>query len=396
LHRPSWNTIGRSTGDVMADSKEIRWGIIGAGLISSDFCAALRHCPGACINAVAARSAEKAREFASKHDIPRAFGSYDDICACEEVDVVYVGTIHPSHFECVKTALNRGKSVLCEKPMSMTAAQVTTLVALARAKNVFLMEGMWTRFFPAVTKAIELIEQKKIGDLVEVISDFGFASKVSESSRLYNVEMGGGGLLDIGIYVLASAAFVWGCAPSEVKAVGWREPTGADSCGVIGLKYGAEGDSGHPRLASLTYSMRTATKELTVYQGTAGKIYLWPSHCPTQLTLEVDGTEPVTTEFALPQPASKNFTNSSGFVYEIARVHDLLAAGAKECPEWTLQTSVDMARLMDTVRAQLGVIYPKHDGVITRARALLSLWPVSSRVVGALAVIIALAVLRGR
>lgn len=373
-------------------AKPCRWGILGAGAISSDFCRALRITPGAQITAVAARSQAKAKEFAAKHDIEHAFGSYEELASSSAVDIVYVGTIHPSHYECVRTVLSRGKSVLCEKPMCMNAGETQALVALARQKGVFLMEGMWTRFFPAVVKALELIEQKAIGDVVEVIADFGFASKVSDASRLYNLEMGGGGLLDIGIYVLASAAFIWGASPTDVRAVGWREATGADSCGAIALKYGAgEAAGAAPRIASLTYSMRTATREFAVYQGTAGKISLWPSHCPTQLTLEKDGEAPVRLEFALPEPSSYNFTNSSGFKYQVERIQQLLAQGATECPEWPLQMTVDMARLMDTVRVQLGVIYPKHDGIVTRVRALLHSWPRSSHVLGALALWLAFA-----
>jgi len=378
-----------------AGAREFRWGIMGSGLISSDFVHALGHVPGARVTAVAARSLSKAKEFAAKHSIPAAFGSYEDLSRAADVDIVYVGTIHPAHFECAKTAITHGKSVLCEKPMCMTATEAAALVKLAKAHNVFLMEGMWTRFFPAVVSALDLVREGKIGDVVEVISDFGFASKVSESSRLYNLDMGGGGLLDIGIYVIASAAFVWGCEPVDVRAVGWREPTGADSCGVLALKYGTEADGGPPRIASLTYSMRTLTKERTIYQGTRGKITLRPSHCPTKMKLEVDGEEPVTKHFDLPKPSSRNFTNSSGFVYEIERVHALLAAGATECPEWSLKTAVDMARLLDTVRTQLGVVYTQHDGLVTRVLSLSNMWPISFRVASTLLLVCTVALTRG-
>lgn len=299
-----------------------------------------------------------------------------------------------------------GKHVLCEKPMGMNAAQVSSLVALARTKRLFLMEGMWTRFFPATIKALELIKQGEIGDVVEVISDFGFASKVSEASRLYNLEMGGGGLLDIGIYCLATVAFIWGCAPSEVRALGWKEPTGADSCGVLALKYGSDSAvaglaavglgerAQQPRLASLTYSMRTQTREIAIYQGTRGRLSLWPTHCPTQLVIEVDGEPPRTLDFPLPDPGARapatSFINSTGFLYQATRVQQLLKAGALECPEWSLQTSLDMARLLDSIRAQIGVVYPRTDGLLTRARALLGVWPLSARILTALALLIAL------
>lgn len=381
-------------------SHECSWGILGCGAISSDFCRALRLTEGAKVTAVAARSLARARDFAAKHDIPEAFGSYEELAEAPNVDVVYVGTINPAHYDNARLMIQHGKHVVCEKPMCMNHSEVASLVSLARAKGVFLMEGMWTRFFPAVEKALELVKSGKIGHLVEVISDFGFASKVSEDSRLYNLDLGGGGLLDVGIYVLASVAFVWGCEPSDIRAVGWLEPTGADSCGVVALKFGPGWfDSSplqQPRIAALTYSMRTATREWTVYQGTRGKLALWPSHCPTQLHVEVDGDSPQVLKFPLPEPSSNNFTNSSGFIYQARRVHELLAAGATECPEWPLDTSAQMARLMDTIRAQIGVIYPRHDGMAMRLRALLLSLPSASRWVGAFALLLAFAYARAR
>lgn len=386
------------------DDTAVRWGICGAGLISGDFCQALRLTPGAKVQAVAARSLAKAKDFAAKHDIPLAHGSYEALAAEPSVDVVYIGVIHTGHYECTKTMLSAGKNVLCEKPMCMNATQVASLVALARERGLFLMEGMWTRFFPATVKALELMAQGEIGDVVGVISDFGFASKVSEASRLYNLEMGGGGLLDIGIYCLATVAFVWGCTPTEVRALGWKEPTGADSCGVLALKYGSDGaadglglggQAQHPRLASLTYSMRTQTRELATFQGTRGRLSLWPAHCPTQLTVEMDGAPPRTLEFPLPEAGARasatSFTNSAGFVYQAIRVQQLLRAGALECPEWPLQTSLEMAELMDGIRLQIGVVYPRTDTVLMRARALLGGWPLSARILTALAILFALA-----
>ncbi|KAG8469598.1 hypothetical protein KFE25_006053 [Diacronema lutheri] len=387
-------------------TRETRWGVAGAGLISGDFCEALRITPGAKLVAVAARSLAKAKDFAAKHDAQRSHGSYAALAADPSVDIVYVGVIHPGHYECARVMLAAGKHVLCEKPMCMNAGEVASLVALAREKRVFLMEGLWSRFFPATVKALELMRAGEIGDVVEVISDFGFASKVSEASRLYNLEMGGGGLLDIGIYCLSAAGFIWGCAPSEVRALGWKEPTGADSCGVIALKYGSDSASARehgrqPRIASLTYSMRTQTREVTLYQGTKGRLSLWPTHCPTQLVVEVDGVAPLTLDFPLPDAGARSagptsFVNSLGFTYEIARVQQLLGAGATECPEWPLQTSLEMARLLDSIRVQLGVIYPRTDSFLVRARALVHAWPFSSRILAALALLLAFARRGGR
>ncbi|KAJ1632584.1 hypothetical protein T492DRAFT_987812 [Pavlovales sp. CCMP2436] len=395
--------------------RETRWAIVGAGLISADFAVALELTPGARVIAVAARLLSKAKAFAAKHGIPVAYEGYEELARDPNVDIVYIGVVHPVHYECAKLMLAAGKAVLCEKPMCMNARECASLIALAKANNCFLMEGMWSRFFPATEKALELIRQGAIGDVVECIADFGFASKVSEASRLYSLELGGGGLLDIGIYVLAAAAFIWGCRPSEVRALGWRESTGADSCGVIALKYGSERNAAamlasllgeprqpqpQPRIASLTYSMRSLTREQTVYQGTLGKISLWPAHCPTHLTLEVDGAPSRTLEFALPELPRRlprtQYLNSVGFVYQAQRVQQLLAEGAKECPEWSLQTSLDMARLMDGIRAQLGVVYPRHDGLLLRARALLGVWPLSAKLFAVLTILLALTRKRGR
>jgi dihydrodiol dehydrogenase / D-xylose 1-dehydrogenase (NADP) len=186
-----------------------RWGILGAGNICNDFVLAMRACPNSDVTCVASRSVKRTQEFAVKLQIPISHASYSALLGSQDCDIVYVGTIHPTHFELVQEALNCGKHVLCEKPMTMRAEDTAACIELARERGLFLMEGMWTRCFPAVREARRLLSE--LGTAVSVLSDFGFRAHPQEDfSRLYNPKLGGGATFDIGVYPLAVVPMVFG------------------------------------------------------------------------------------------------------------------------------------------------------------------------------------------
>jgi dihydrodiol dehydrogenase / D-xylose 1-dehydrogenase (NADP) len=257
--------------------------------------------------AVAAREQKSAQEFANKFNIPKAYGSYEELVSDPEVEIVYVNVIHPHHKHGVSLALNHGKHVLCEKPFTINAKDTQDLIQLAKEKQLFLMEAFWTRFFPATKKVLftqfdannqicDLIQQKAIGDVIGVQSNFGFSN--SSAPRLNDPKLGGGALLDIGIYLVSFASMAFsGAVPTQILATGDLLPTGVDGHGAISLHYGTN------QLASLLYSFKGNFPCNTVILGTEGYIKL-DNHfwCPLKVTL-VKGEEEKVFEFSIPGKA---------------------------------------------------------------------------------------------
>uniref|UniRef100_A0A4X1W1A9 Trans-1,2-dihydrobenzene-1,2-diol dehydrogenase n=2 Tax=Sus scrofa TaxID=9823 RepID=A0A4X1W1A9_PIG len=214
----------------------LRWGIVSAGLISSDFTTVLRLLPRSehQVVAVAARDLSRAKEFARKHDIPKAYGSYEELAKDPNVEVAYIGTQHPQHKATVLLCLAAGKAVLCEKPMGVNAAEVREMVAEARSRGLFLMEAIWTRFFPAVEALRSVLAQETLGDLRVVQANFG--KSIANVPRSVDWAQAGGSLLDLGIYCLQFISMVYGGQkPEKISAVGRRYETGLKESPMITL-----------------------------------------------------------------------------------------------------------------------------------------------------------------
>ena len=231
----------------LLDCPTLRWGLIGCGRVSNDFALALRHVKTAKVVACAARSSESAAKFAEKFGIPSYYGSYEELLKDENVDIVYVGNVHAFRRQIGEMCLNADKHVLLEKPFSCKAVDAEYLVELARSKGLFCMEGMWTRFFPAVEQARRLVlEEKVIGEVVSVTTDFNFNASDSEQypdSFVYTHSVGGGSILLVAPYPVAAATlFFGGKMPSDVKCVGQLDPnTGVDLQGVAVLNFDCDG-----------------------------------------------------------------------------------------------------------------------------------------------------------
>jgi dihydrodiol dehydrogenase / D-xylose 1-dehydrogenase (NADP) len=259
----------------------LRWGICGAGKISSDFVVGIKTRPSSehTVVAVAARSVESSAKFAAVHRIAKQYGSYEDLARDAEVDVVYVGTIHPTHHQCVKLMLESGKSVLCEKPLTMTQLDTTALIQTAKDCGKFLMEGMWTRFFPAVAEVRRRLSNESIGEVKVVQANFGFKrSDNSGTSRLDDPNLGGGAVLDVGVYPISLATMVFKERPSSIHATGWLTSTGVDEFAAITLYYKGG------RVAQLSCSIGVDLLNEAAVFGTKGKMKLLkPFWCPTKL-----------------------------------------------------------------------------------------------------------------
>ena len=334
----------------------IGWGLIGAGGISDQLARALSHVPEAHLVAVGSRDAAKAQAFIARprqhetiHEPVRAHGSYQALVDDPEVDVVYIGTPHPDHIDSMRLALAAGKAVLCEKPFTLNRRDCEEAVALARRHDVFLMEAMWMRYVPAMVELQRLLAEGAIGELVSVSADFGFsAAGLPPTHRALAPELGGGGLLDIGIYPLNLAAFVLGDIVG-VQADAELGPTGVDVHTVFNMRH-----AGGQRSQGMC-SLRATTACFATILGSNGRIDITPPFYSAQQLRLARGTRPweETPIETIDRPWRGN-----RYVAQVEEVHRCLRAGLAESPVMPLDDTVALVGWMDTMRAQFGLRYP--------------------------------------
>lgn len=333
-----------------------RWAILGTGRIAHDFTTALDHIDDAKAVACASRSKARSEEYARAHGIEHAFGSYEEMLAQKDLfDVVYIGSPHGQHHHHLMMCIEAGANVLCEKAFTLNARQAKEVVSAARAKGVFVMEAMWTRFLPC-TKAIQaILENEELGEIVTVQGTFGFINPGAE--RLSVKALGGGALLDIGVYLLTWAGIANKDAPAELEcAIGNLLSTGADEQAQIVLRF-----SEHST-ASLFCSLRAHQPNTFDIIGTRGIVHIHkPFWTPTKYTVTKVGEEPQTFEVPHVKEVNAahkyNFDNSEGLHHEAAHVGECLAKGLKESPVMPLDLTVQYMELMDRIRERLGVVY---------------------------------------
>lgn len=319
----------------------IKWGIIGLGKIAHKFAHDLLLSEGAALKAVASRSHEKAEAFAQKYAAQRYYGSYQELADDPAIDVVYIATPHPLHIENTRMCLESGKAVLCEKPMGMNAGELSEMVKLARRKKLFLMEGIWTRFMPSTLKLLELLESGVIGKVKHIRADFGFVAPFDPDERLFSKQLGGGSLLDIGIYPVFLAQLLLG-QPRQIKAAARMASTGVDShCSMI-FSYGDQA------LASLESTFENNTPTEALIYGEKGSIKMHHRfHQSEQLTLEVNGNQE---SFDLPY-------HGNGYTHEIEEVQNCLKLGQCESDSLPLNFSLQLAELLDQVKVEIQLNY---------------------------------------
>ncbi|HXB07485.1 MAG TPA: Gfo/Idh/MocA family oxidoreductase [Puia sp.] len=321
------------------------WGIIGPGKIARKFASALGLVEGAVLRSVASRDAGRATDFAREHGAAVSFGSYEELAADPGVDAVYVATPHGFHAEHAILCLKHGKAVLCEKPMALSARQVSEMIAASRESGAFLMEAMWTRFIPLMRSMMELIASGAIGDVKYIRADFGFLAPFNPEGRLYNMRLGGGSLLDIGIYPLYLCTQLLG-RPSRIVAVGDLSPTGSDvTCHAV-LQYG-EG-----RSAVITSTLVCATAMTAEIAGTEGMIRIPTSWYKNDRYEWNRSGEPAQLVELEPMV--------NGFEYQAAEVMECRRRGLVESPLLPHSFSLMMAEIMDEIRGQMGVRYPSE------------------------------------
>lgn len=315
---------------------KIKWGIISTGHISNKFAKALAILPEAELVAVASRDLASAKEFAENHNVPKAYGSYQELADDADIDVVYIGTPHTFHLENSVMCMKKGKSVLCEKAMTINAEEAKEMIRVAREENVFLMEAMIPRHVPLLKKVMQWIKDGKIGEVRMVKASRCARGEFSPGARQLNPELGGGSLLDVGVYVISFASQVFGKSPIECVGLSHIGEFGSDEQGVAILKY----DKGE--IADLSFALRTAAVNEAYILGTEGHIKVDDVFAvPTKASLFINKEEIEVLE----EPIIGNALN-----YEAEEVMRCLKEGLKESPYMPLDESISIMEIMDKIR----------------------------------------------
>lgn len=316
----------------------VKFGILGCGSIARRMADALHRCDSAELIAVAARDLSRAEAFATENGAERAYGSYEELARDADIDAVYVATIHPNHASSVALCLNAGKAVLCEKPLGMTRAEGEAMFDLAHEKKLLLMEAMWTRCLPAWRKAKELIDAGVIGQVKTVFTDYTFLTGFDPESRLYNIEKGGGGMLDVGVYSLHCALSVLGTDIKSVQVAGRRSPTGSDCYAAITLSFG----NGAVAVASCGMDCFGSTCEGRI-MGETGALIL-PGMAGADTCILRRAGQPDKTY---------HFPCENSFIYEVEEFCRLLKAGETESSLVPPAHTLEVAGIIDTAMAKL-------------------------------------------
>ena len=323
-------------------AKTIRWGIIGTGLIAKEFAAGLTSASDAELVAVASRSKKTADAFGDVAHVKKRYDNYEALAQDPDVDVIYVATPHSFHKENTIMCLRAGKAVLCEKPFAINAQEATEMIQVARERHLFLMEAMWSRFFPLMTKLREMIASGAIGEVRMLMADFGYRLD-DLKNWVFNPNYGGGGLLDVGIYPLSLTHWIFGIPNRIVSMVDLGE-TGVDEQSAVLLGY----EDG--RIALIASGTRTETPQAAYLLGTKGRIHVHaPWWRPKTLTLSLSGRA----DEVMQVPYQGN-----GYNFEAEEVARCLREGKTESQTMTLDETLAIMKTMDTIRDQWKLKYP--------------------------------------
>jgi predicted dehydrogenase len=323
---------------------KIKWGIIGCGNIANKFASDLSLIKEADLVAVASRSSEKAESFKIKHKAKCAYGNYDLLLKDADIDIVYIATPHISHAELSIQAMRHGKHVLCEKPLALNFEEANAIIKTARQHNCFFMEALWTRFNPSLIAIKKIIDNGEIGDIKYINADFAFKSTKSLTSRVMNLKLGGGAILDIGLYPAFLAYVFLGMPKSIVAKSTFHETTHCDIQSSMIFDY-----SKAQALLYCGFTSRSDRK--ATISGTEGQIHIdYPWHHTQGFTLISNNKEQ---KFNLP-------TIGIGYSHEIIECHDCINKNKIESLLWSHQNSLELISILDKVRKQVGLKYPQE------------------------------------
>ena len=324
----------------------LRWGVIGTGIGVTFTNSVHAHTPQRVV-AIAGRDPQKTAMAASAIGVPRWYTDNRALIEDSEVEAVYISTPHPSHAEIALEAITAGKPVLIEKPMAMSEAETRTVVDAGRRAGVLVMEAMWTRYLPQSSVLRAILAEGLLGELTYMRADFGFSMPFDTDSRLWNARLGGGALLDAGIYPIALSSMVLG-EPQEILTSGTVMPDGVDATAHLQLLHTGN------EVSQLTTSLRGWLAASAEVVGTAGRVELAPAFCaPTQLTVTLGpwgGPETATWRHPWPADGSRP---TDGYAYEAVAFASYVAEGRLESPLHTHGETLSIARTIETARRQL-------------------------------------------
>ena len=321
----------------------IQWGILAPGVIARKFARDLQVAKGGKLHAVAGRDPGRVKAFADEFGAEKATDDLMELANDDSVDIVYIASPHNFHFAGAKALLQAGKPVLCEKPLTVNAAQARELIEISRANNVFLMEAMWTRCLPIYDRVREWLDDGRIGEPRFVTSNFCTQPAFDPLNRRFNPDLAGGGLLDLGIYNLAVSQLVMGRKPDKIAAVARFSPSGVDDLLSASPHY----ENG--RLAQFTCGMISYCENSLMIGGEKGFIRV-----PTYF---VDAAEALLTVGGHTETAREPL-RGEGFEFEIEEAMRCLRAGEIESPKMPLDDTLATMEVMDEIRAQIGLRYP--------------------------------------
>ncbi|GAW51288.1 MULTISPECIES: Gfo/Idh/MocA family protein [unclassified Nocardioides] len=327
-------------------ARPLRWGVLGTGTIASLFVEDLRHEPGSVVTAVASRSQESARAFGDRLGVPRCHGSHDDLFADDQVDIVYVATPPATHAALGHGAIAAGKHVLIEKPFTLDAAQAVGLVDAARAAGVFLMEAMWSWHLPHIGRLRELLGTGALGDVRLVTADHGLNLPSALAARLYEPSLGGGALLDFGVYPVSLAVLAFGGKPTRITAQAVMTSTGVDRQTSVVLEYG-------DAQAVLTATIGADTSNRAAVSGTRGRVEI-PAVWYRPNRLELTGETGETELFERPVPGV-------GLHVEAAEARRCIEEGLLESTQRPTAETVAVMETLDGIRTAIGLRFPSEN-----------------------------------
>lgn len=319
-----------------------RWSIIGPGNIAGKFAESLKLLENAELYSVASRSEGRARKFADEYGFTRACSSYEELINDPQTDIIYIATTNDCHYGQVLDCIEAGKAVICEKPLALNSRQVEALFNKASEKGTFLMEAMWTRFLPAMQKVREILDAGLIGEPSLVQAEFGFYCLYAPEARQFDLQRGGGALLDLGIYPVAFALDILGKNPKAVGGTALLAETGADITNGITINY-------EKSMAVLSSTFTAATRQEALIYGSKGCISLPAFWGAKEISLIVDGETDKRYDLSFDGP---------GYQFEAAEVMSCLDAGLTESSLMSCEDSMSVHRIMDELRAQWGIEYP--------------------------------------
>ena len=324
-------------------SRKIRFGIIGAGRIAQKFAKGISFVEDAELVAIASRSFEKANAFGDMFEIEKRYGSYKELVQDQEVDVVYICTPNSLHKEHTILCLENKKAVICEKPFGANQSEVEEMIRVAKENKVFLMEAMWTRYFPLVRKVKEWVEEGLIGNLKMLKGDFGFACTRGYGDIRFSKDLAGGSLMDVGIYPISFASMIYKQQPKDIKSMAHIGQTGVDEQASMIFGY----DQG--QMALLSCAITTETPRNMYILGDKGSIHIPNVWYAQTATLKVDGQEDVIIDMPM---------EGNGYNYEVEEVVRCLKEGKLESDIMPLKESLEIIGTLESIRKQWDLIYP--------------------------------------